>query len=63
MGDKITLKAGEYITKEYKDIDVSGFDKTNIQVLAFINVVGASSSEHSIINAQEVKVGETKKWN
>jgi hypothetical protein len=63
LGDKITLKAGEYITKEYKDIDVSGFDKTNIQVLAFINVVGASSSEHSIINAQEVKVGETKKWN
>lgn len=63
LGDKISLKAGEYVTKEYKAIDVSGFDKTNIQVLAFINVVGASTSEHSIINAQEVKVGETKKWN
>lgn len=63
LGDKITLKAGEHVTKEYKDIDVSGFDKTNIQVLAFINVVGATSKDHQILNAQEVEAGSTKKWN
>lgn len=63
LGDKITLKAGEHVIKEYKDIDISGYDKTNLQVLAFVNVVGATTKDHNILNAQEVKAGSTKKWN
>lgn len=60
LGDKITLKAGTHVLKEYKDIDLSGYDKTNIQVLAFINVVGATTKDHMVLNAQEVKAGDRK---
>lgn len=64
LGDVLELKtAGGYITKEYKGVSLVGFDKANIHVLAFINVVGANSNSHEILNAQEVKAGEAKKWN
>lgn len=63
-GDAIDLKqAGKHIIKEYNDVDISGFTSANLKVLAFINVVGASSSTHEVLNGQEVKAGQTKKWN
>lgn len=63
LGDKITLTAGSHTLKEYKDIDISSYNKDNVEVIALINVVGASSKDHQVLNGQKVKAGETKKWN
>lgn len=62
LGDPITVKAGQYSVKEYKGVDVSPYNKANVKVLAFINVVGASSTQHRIVNAQETEAGQTHKW-
>ena len=62
LGDPITVKAGQYSVKEYKGVDVSTYNKANVKVLAFINVVGANSTQHRIVNAQETEAGQTHKW-
>ena len=64
IGDIIDLnKAGSLVVKEYKNIDVSGYNTANLKVIAFVNVMPTSTdNERRILNGQEVKAGQIKKW-
>lgn len=61
-GDAIDMKTGSYLKKEYKDISLAGYDLQNVEVIAFINVVGSGSTQHEILNVQEVAAGENKNY-
>jgi hypothetical protein len=64
MGDVIPASAlitgGEYV-KKY-GTTVTGFNKSNIRILAFINFVGSDAATHQILNVQQASVGEIKVW-
>ncbi|MCF8253540.1 MAG: Omp28-related outer membrane protein [Bacteroidia bacterium] len=62
LGDKIDLKTGNYKMVEFKDIDISSYQSSEVEVVAFINEVGSSSNKHKVLNVQAVKAGETKKY-
>lgn len=61
-GDAIDMKSGNYIKKEYLNVDISGYNKSNVKIIAFINVVGSTSTMHEVLNVQETAVGETKNY-
>jgi hypothetical protein len=56
------MTSGNYVMKEYKDISLAGYNKANIEVVAFVNVIGSNSTSHEILNVQDVKAGETKNY-
>ncbi len=60
LGDSIQLNSGNYAFKSYEKIDISGYKQTQLKVVAFINVVGNSSTTHEILNVQEVEVGKNQ---
>ena len=67
LGDDVdlnTVTTDKYTKIELKGIDISGkyLDKNNLTVLAFVNVKGSKGNELDILNAQEVHLGETKKF-
>lgn len=67
LGDPISLSAAsttKYVKHEIKDFDIAGkyHDKSNLKILAFVNVKGAVATDLAILNAQEVVLGETKKF-
>ena len=67
LGDPIDLStksATNYAKIEIKDFDIAGkyHDKSNLYILAFVNQKEAQAKDLSILNAQEVHLGETKKF-
>ena len=67
LGDAIDLStksATNYIKLEYKDFDIAGkyHDKNNLKILAFVNIKEATGDKLGVLNAQEVDLGEIKKW-
>ncbi|NNF02385.1 MAG: Omp28-related outer membrane protein, partial [Bacteroidia bacterium] len=64
LGDQVPTSAmvagGEFV-KSYT-VNTSAYSNSNLKVLAFVNKVGNSSITHEIINAQQVKAGQTKDW-
>ncbi|OYU96814.1 MAG: hypothetical protein CFE21_00565 [Bacteroidetes bacterium B1(2017)] len=61
-GDAIDMTKGNYVMKEFKDINISAYNKANVEVVAFINVIGSTSTTHEVLNVQKVKAGETKSY-
>ncbi len=61
-GDAIDMKSGNYLKKEYTGISLTGYKLENIHVVAFMNVVGTSTSTHEVLNVQDVKAGENKNY-
>lgn len=67
LGEHIDLNSVsdlKYEKLELKGIDIAGkyLDKKNLTVLAFVNIKGDNGNELDILNAQEVHLGETKKF-
>ncbi len=60
LGDSIQINSGNYAFKTYEKIDISAYKKANLKVVAFINIVGSSSTTHEILNVQEVDAGKTQ---
>ena len=67
LGDPVNLTS--VTTDKYQKISIKGFDiagkyhdKSNLKVLAFINIKEATGDKLGVLNVQEVKLGETKKW-
>jgi hypothetical protein len=52
--------SGKY-TANYS-IDISGYDKNQLYIVAFVNKKGTTALTHEILNVQRVKLGEQKSW-
>ena len=61
-GDAIDLNSSELATKTYSGIDISGYNKSNLKVVAFIHKHVTSPKDYEVLNVQEVHIGETKSW-
>ncbi|MEP7169613.1 MAG: Omp28-related outer membrane protein [Bacteroidota bacterium] len=64
MGDvidatKMTV-GGEYI-KTFS-VSISGYNQSELYVVAFVNKVGTTSTTHQIMNVQQAKIGTLKDW-
>ncbi len=42
--------------------NITGMNKDNLYVVAFINKTGSSATAHEILNVQKAKIGELKNW-
>jgi hypothetical protein len=64
MVDLSTVTTDNYVKLEIKDFDIAGKynDKNNLSILAFVNIKGSKGDELGVLNAQEVSLGETKKF-
>lgn len=52
-----------YNTYVYENIDISNYDKNNLEVIAFVHTYdGTDLSNHEIINVQKVNLGENQDW-
>ena len=65
-GNKINnmdVQDRDFFIRSFEDIDISGYDKEHLSVIAFVHYYDASDkSKHEIINVQKVKLGEHKDW-
>jgi hypothetical protein len=61
-GDAIKMESGKKVVKEFNGIDVSAYKSENLEVIAFVNVVGPNNKEHQVLNVQSVKAGKNKNW-
>lgn len=43
-------------------IDIAGYDKNQLYIIAFINKKGSTSLTHEILNVQRAKLGSNKDW-
>ena len=55
------INTGGAFSKSFS-IDVTGYDKSQLNVVAFINKSGSTSLLHEVMNAQRVKAGQIKNW-
>lgn len=67
LGDPVDLTsvtADKYVKLELKAFDIKGKynDKKNLSILAFVNIKGSKGDQLDVLNAQEVHLGETKKF-
>lgn len=60
LGDSIQLNSGSYALKIYDKIDIGAYKTSHLKVVAFINVIGNSSTTHQILNVQGVEVGKSQ---
>lgn len=64
LGDVIPasklVAAGEHV--QTFSADITGFNQSKLYVIGFINKVGATSTTHEIMNAQQAKIGTLKDW-
>ncbi|MGB1041330.1 MAG: Omp28-related outer membrane protein [Flavobacteriales bacterium] len=61
-GDDIDLSSSELATKTYSSVDITGYNKSNLKVVAFIHKHDGSSPDYEVLNVQEVHVGDDKSW-
>ncbi len=62
LGDPIpaaSIKLGGVFTKTYTT-SISGYNRRNLYILAFVNKVGSTSTTHQVMNVQGARVGSTK---
>lgn len=62
-GDSIAMLDGKMITKNYS-MTLNGYynNKSNLRLVAFVNIVGDDFKTHEVLNVQEAKLNEVKKW-
>ncbi len=62
-GDSIAMLDGKMITKNY-GMTLNGYynKKSNLKIVAFVNIAGESFKANEILNAQQAKLNEIKKW-
>jgi len=57
----VMLIEGGLFKKVYT-VDISGFNKDKLSVVAFVNKVGSSATTHEVMNVQSAPVGTLKNW-
>ncbi len=67
LGDAVDLTsttADKYVKLEIKGFDIAGkyHDKKNLKILAFVNIKESKADQLDVLNAQEVDLGETQKF-
>jgi hypothetical protein len=60
LGDSIQLNTGTYSLKTYEKIDISAYKQAHLKIIAFINVIGSSTTTHEILNVQEAEAGKNQ---
>jgi hypothetical protein len=64
LGEYIILtNSAKYLQKEYRNIDINGYNKTNLRVLAFVHYIGATNKLHKVYNSIEASMNQTIPWN
>lgn len=61
-GETIDLSSSKSSVKTFSNIDISGYNKSNLKVVAFIHKQNNTIPDYEVLNVQEVKMGETKNW-
>ncbi len=64
IGDPIAssyLIPGGFFTKTYT-VNITGYNKRQLSVIAFVNKVGTTASTHQIMNVQGTKIGTSKNF-
>lgn len=64
-GNPIKMDANDkdFHVRKFEGIDISEYDKDNLEVIAFIHYFdGSDLSNHEILNVQHVKLGENQDW-
>lgn len=62
LGNVLLIKANETNIEPFSFNITSGIKAENIKILAFVHTKEGGNSMRSIINAQQVKLGETADW-
>ncbi len=64
LGDEVNLSGSNYLKFEIKDFNIAGkyTNKNKLKILAFVNVKGSTADQLSILNAQEVHLGDIKQF-
>jgi hypothetical protein len=64
LGDAIdaSVLVVDGILKKSFTADLTGLNKDNVYILAFVNKLGATAITHQIINVQQGKLGVLKNW-
>jgi hypothetical protein len=64
LGDEISpsslVSGGEHI--ETYTIDLSSYNKNNLSIVAFVNYIGSTITEHEIINVQKCDIDGFQDW-
>ena len=62
-GDSIAMFDGKMITKNYS-MTLGRFysNKSNLRIVAFVNTIGDDFKFHEVLNVQQAKLNEVKKW-
>lgn len=64
LGDAIDaakLVTGGLLKKNYT-VDVSGFNKDNVYIVAFVTKSGTSATTYQVLNAQQARLATLKNW-
>ncbi len=59
-GELTSIKANKVKMVTYNDIDLVGYDLSNVHIVAFISHSLDSDTDKSVLNVQEVKAGESQ---
>ena len=60
LSQRMVNKAGTY-EKSYS-INITGYDASQLYIVAFVNKIGTSALTHEVLNVQQVKLGNNKNW-
>jgi len=62
-GDSISMLGGHMLTRNYS-MTLNGFysKKSNLKIVAFINIIGDDFKTNEILNVQQARLNEVKKW-
>ena len=64
MGDPIDASyiVVDGLLKKNYTVSVAGMNASNIEIIAFVNKLGTSSTTHEVMNAQRATLGTLKNW-
>ncbi len=60
LPQRMVNKAGAF-AKSYS-INITGYDPSQLYIVAFVNKVGTSVTTHEVMNVQQAKLGSNKNW-
>lgn len=63
-GDAISLNSKDYYTKKSYSVNIAGLyrKKDNVKIVAIVNKSASMAKDLDVLNAQQVALDETKKW-
>lgn len=62
-GDSISMLGGKMLTRNYS-MTLNGYysNKNNLSIVAFVNIIGTDFKTNEVLNVQEAKLNQVKKW-